>query len=157
MTILISHRGNLNGPELSLENHPNQIDLVIKAGFDCEIDLRIKNDDFFLGHDEPIYKISMDWLVERNQSLWVHCKDFRSLEKLQESNNSINYFWHQTDDFTITSKGQIWTFPGKSLGRSSIAVLPESIKGSNLWSESNLRACFGLCTDFPEKYKTSLS
>ena len=29
------------------------------------------------------------------------------------ADKSLNYFWHQTDDFTLTSHGYIWTYPGK--------------------------------------------
>ena len=38
--ILISHRGNLDGKELSFENRPDYIDKAIRHGFDVEIDIR---------------------------------------------------------------------------------------------------------------------
>ena len=38
----------------------------------------------------------------------------------------FNFFWHQKDDFTITSQGFIWCFPGRVLDGKAIAVLPET-------------------------------
>ena len=37
--LLISHRGNLNGPDKKFENHPKYIQNAIKKGFDVEIDI----------------------------------------------------------------------------------------------------------------------
>ena len=38
MTAFISHRGNLKGKDLNLENSPQQIEKVIKKGYECEVD-----------------------------------------------------------------------------------------------------------------------
>ena len=43
--ILISHRGNINGPSKD-ENNPIRIEDVILQGYDVEIDLRILNSEF---------------------------------------------------------------------------------------------------------------
>ena len=58
----------------------------------------------------------------------------------------INCFWHQNDDITLTSKGYIWTYPGKQPIQSSIAVMPE------LYND-NLTNCIGICSDHVEDYK----
>jgi len=63
------------------------------------------------------------------------------LEKIK-----AHYFWHQEDDYTITSEGYIWTYPGKKLFNKSICVLPETHDYKNL-------NCLGICSDFIEKYK----
>ena len=39
---IISHRGNIEGPNSSTENFPDQINDCINRGYDVEIDLRIK-------------------------------------------------------------------------------------------------------------------
>ena len=62
--ILISHRGNIDGKILETENHPDYIDKAISLGYDVEIDIWMVNGVFFLGHDEPQYKIILDWLSE---------------------------------------------------------------------------------------------
>ena len=38
------------------------------------------------------------------------------------------------DDVTITSKGYLWTFPGKKIFKKSICVLPEKTNYKNLSS-----------------------
>ena len=37
---LIAHRGNIDGPNPSKENHPEYIESAIVDGYDVEIDLR---------------------------------------------------------------------------------------------------------------------
>ncbi|NBW15355.1 MAG: hypothetical protein EBR82_45905 [Caulobacteraceae bacterium] len=142
---LISHRGNLNGKFLKSENLPEQIDYCISIGFDVEIDIRLIENKFYLGHDEPQYKIDYEWIKKRQDKLWVHCKDLNSLFKLNEYQNDINYFWHQEDDCTLTSKNFIWTYPGKDLDKNSIAVLPELYY--NIIDIKKLN-CYGICSDF---------
>ena len=89
---LISHRGNINGKNELLENNPDYIEAALSKGYDVEIDLWIDNDGFYLGHDEPTYPITLDWLVERSLKLWVHCKDLKTIEELKrlEYENGIN-------------------------------------------------------------------
>ena len=73
--ILISHRGNLLGPVPEEENTPNYIDKAISEGFDVEIDVWFKDKTWYLGHDYPTYKIEINWLLEREPKLWIHCKN----------------------------------------------------------------------------------
>jgi hypothetical protein len=145
--ILISHRGNINGRNEVLENDPNYIDIALSSGFEVEIDIWTIDNKLFLGHDEPKYNIELNWISERYEKLWIHCKNIESLLILKKSNYYLNYFWHQSDDITLTSKGFLWTFPGKQLTEYSIACMPE-IKKFN-----NIDISFGICSDFIEKYK----
>jgi hypothetical protein len=149
--LIISHRGNLEGPDSVIENHPNQIDLCIsKYSMQVEIDLRIINGNYWLGHDEPIHKIDLDWLKLRSNFLWIHCKDIETLCTLRNDPDpqKLHYFWHQEDDYTITSKGYIWAYPGKEMPIQtySIAVMPEI----HCNDYSNY---YGICTDYPEQFK----
>lgn len=107
----ISHRGNLFGVDPDKENHPEQIDLVLRRGFDCEIDVRCHEGNLYLGHDEPTHLIDANWLQRRYDHLWVHAKDREALFTLQQI-SGLNYFWHQEDEYTMTSKGWIWCYPG---------------------------------------------
>lgn len=141
---LIAHRGLLEGPDKSLENDPTQIHLSLLKGFDCEIDFWFIDQEFFLGHDGPTYSIKSDFLHQ--PGLWIHAKNLEALYWL--SNTNLNYFWHQEDNFTLTSKGYIWTYPGKELTDKSISVMPE-------WNDPNLQNlnlnCFGICSDYINK------
>lgn len=145
---LIAHRGNVNGPVLSDENNPEYVDSAIKLGYDVEIDLRLEEHKFYLGHDEPQYYVPMTWLVSNQNNLWIHCKDLNSLNCLSNSPINFNYFWHQEDDFTLTSQNYIWTYPGKQYSLRSVVVLPEN--NIPLSEFKNLKDfdCYGICSDY---------
>ena len=67
---IISHRGNINGPLPEKENRPSYIDSAIQLGYEVEVDLRIVNNEFWLGHDTSQYKIDITWM--RLRRLWLH-------------------------------------------------------------------------------------
>jgi len=143
---LISHRGNINGKIESYENEPNYIDIAISKGYDVEIDLWIINNKLYLGHDEHQYGIDFRWIRDRITKLWIHCKNIDALIYLNEIDYDINYFWHQEDDFTLTNNNYIWTYPGKTLTKLSIAVLSESDSVVDF-------NCYGICSDYIQNYK----
>jgi|TARA_B100000959_G_C14826137_1_gene559891 hypothetical protein len=58
----------------------------------------------------------------------------------------IHCFWHQKDDVTLTSKGYMWTYPGKLLTDNSITVLPEI-------NNDIPKKCLGICSDYIVNYK----
>jgi len=140
---LIAHRGLTHGPDLDLENHPDQIIKSLAHGFDCEVDVWYVSEQWYLGHDYPKYQILDNFL--NRPGLWIHAKNLDALLKLQEYNN-LHYFWHQTDHYTLTSQGIIWTYPGYLLTKNSIMVMPE-------WHDSSFASlknanCLGICSDF---------
>lgn len=147
--IIISHRANLDGINKDTENNPNQILKCLDYGFDVEIDVWSIGDKFFLGHDEPQYEI--DYTFLQNDKLWCHAKNNESLKKMID-NKKINCFWHQNDDYTLTSKNFIWVYPNKQLVDNSIAVMPENTN----YSVENLKRCYAVCTDKPIYYKNLL-
>ncbi len=142
--VLISHRGNIDGRIPSRENHPDYIAEAIKDGYEVEIDVWFTSDGWYLGHDEPQYKIKTEYLF--NQKLWMHCKNAAALEKLNKWNN-VKYFWHANDDYTLVSNGIVWVYPGKQALKNSIYCMPE-------WGHNgDLSICYGICTDEILKYK----
>ena len=144
--ILISHRGNLNGKS-NMENRPGHINKALWQGFDVEIDVWYIDDEFWLGHDIPQYKIEENFL--ENPRLWCHAKNIDTLYKMT-SNSLIHSFWHQDDDVTLTSRGYLWTYPGKQLTEKSICVLPEfEDKKSKVILPKNVA---GICSDFIVKF-----
>ena len=139
---LIAHRGLINGPDINLENRPEQILKSLDDDYDCEIDLWIVNSDFYLGHDNPQYPINPKFLD--NFGLWIHAKNLSALRWLTTTN--LEYFWHQEDNFTLTSHNYIWTYPGKELTQRSICVMPE-------WEDPTLQNvkqfnCYAICSDY---------
>ena len=53
---------------------------------------------------------------------------------------NIHCFWHQEDDVTLTSRGYMWTYPGKKLFYNSICVMPQK----PLLEKNYL----GICSDY---------
>jgi hypothetical protein len=145
--IYIAHRGNTNGRFESHENEPTYLDMAIKKGFDIEVDIWYIDNHLYLGHDKPDYGIDFRWIRDRLPKLWIHCKNLDALFFFKNCGYDINYFWHQEDDFTITSMGYFWTFPGKELTTNSIAVMPETKEFNNI------HTAYGICSDFLEKIK----
>jgi hypothetical protein len=141
--IYISHRGNLDGPNPSQENNPVYIEQAINEGFSVEVDFRIKDGRLYLGHDEPQYEISFQWLQVLYRNLWIHCKDKEAFNFALSK--SLHCFWHNIDDYTITSEGYVWAYPGKEpAGRYCILVMPDTV-----WPEEKIHDfdCLGLCSD----------
>lgn len=145
MPILIAHRGNMEGPSSEYENKPNHVFGVLR-GYDdihVEIDVWRIRDELFLGHDSPRYKINDNFLMEGR--LWCHAKNSAAFEYMLNI-PLIHCFWHQEDDFVVTSRGYLWTYPGKPLLKNSICVLPEQ-------SNQDPAPAVGICSDFIERYR----
>lgn len=148
--IYIAHRGLFKGPDKNLENHPGQVMLALEQGYQCEIDVRLVNNKFYLGHDEPLYEIDEYWL--RDSNLWIHCKDKESLHWFYKCTFwSYNYFWHENDQYTLTSKGFVWTHPNSDLLSTSIMVMPEHV--DNTLNNAIEAKCFAICSDYVEIIK----
>ena len=147
--IYISHRGNLTGPNPEFENQPGYIEQAIAQGFDVEVDLWVNESGIFLGHDGPKYQVPTEWLVDRTNQIWVHCKNTQALNFSLK--NELHCFFHNIDDYTITSRGYVWAYPGKaSTSTKCIKVLPEfSGEMNSDWSAQYS----GTCSDFVEDLK----
>jgi len=146
--ILISHRGNINGPNPKEENKPSYIAAAITKGYDVEVDFWFEDGRFILGHDEPQYEIPLDFMESFYRKLWIHCKNTAALSKLVEIDRIgayLNYFWHEDDKVVLTSQGYMWTNPGTYI-QGGIAVLPEIKK-------DKLEGRLGVCSDYIINYK----
>jgi len=143
---LISHRGNLNGPNKERENHPDYIYEAIQAGYDVEIDIWFVDGKFKLGHDEPQYDFPFDLFSNFYTKLWIHCKNLEALSQLNnlDSNGSkLNYFFHENDLGVLTSKGYIWS---TNQCERAVLVMPETFN-----HETN-KNTFGVCSDYIKNY-----
>ena len=134
---LISHRGNLKGPDTSTENKPSQIMKALAAGYDVEVDVWYQDDQYWLGHDRPQYETSLSFL--KNPRLWCHAKNLKALENMLKYD--VHCFWHQTDDYVLTSKGFIWTYPNKTICSKSVIMCNDKHNFVDL-------NCYAICTDY---------
>lgn len=151
MKKLIAHRGNISGPNID-ENKPEYLIKTMNKGFFVELDLWFVNNILYLGHDKPQYIIKYSFLLDNKDKIFIHCKNIEALHYCLEKNDNLEFFFHDSDDCVLTSKGNIWTFPGKKLTDKSICVMPEKIK-----SDYNLNICHGICTDYVLKYKSKVA
>ena len=140
--ILISHRGNVDGVNLERENTQSYIQEAIDLGYDVEIDVRYINNKFWLGHDGPDYEVEFDWLHDRKDNLWIHCKNFESLSELVDTD--LKVFYHLQEDYTIISDKHIWAHNLENVNKKCIIPL---IDKSDImdWTPTQV---YGVCSDY---------
>jgi hypothetical protein len=143
---LISHRGNLTGPNPERENSQLYIQEALSKEFDVEIDVWVVNSKIYLGHDTPQYNVNKTWLYLYKNNLWIHCKNIEAVNYFSSKLKLFNYFWHENDTLTLTSKNYIWAYPGKQPIKASIAVMPEIYN-------DDVSQCLGICSDYIQNYK----
>jgi hypothetical protein len=137
----IAHRGNTNGKS-KLENNPDYIKNTIALGYDVEIDIWCLENKYYLGHNFPEYPVTELFIHEILQNAWFHCKNLESLYYLSKV-KGCKYFWHEDDDFTLTSSGHIWTYPGKKITELSI-IVDLDIPKISLYTVIP----YGICSDY---------
>ena len=138
---LIAHRGNTKGPNAKFQNRPEYILAAAYRGYDVEIDVWYVDKKWFLGHDKPLYEVEKEFF--KNEQLWCHAKNLEALQRLNALN--AHCFWHQEDDYTLTSRGHIWTYPGKKTCTNGVIVIKDK--------ETTLKMCenneiYGICSDY---------
>jgi len=139
--IIISHRGNLYGPDKENENKPEQIQKVLNLGYYVEIDVWMADNKLYLGHDYPQYETNLSFL-KSNDRIICHAKNIDALEILIIED--IHCFSHDQDDVVLTSKNWLWVYPNKKITKNSICVLPELC-------DNPINDCKGICTDYVYK------
>lgn len=142
---IISHRGNLDGTSSSrTENTINSIQAALQAGFDVEVDIWRKDDVLWLGHDHPQYYLFSSEMLD-DKRIWFHAKNLDALQYMSRHHPNSNFFWHQNDDYTLTSMGKIWTYPNKPICSESIIVALDKEQIDSAIEHG----AYGICTDDP--------
>lgn len=134
---IISHRGNLTGRAIDRENSPDYIKEAVDAGFDVEVDVWMVGSDLFLGHDEPQYPTTVDYL--KSLPLWCHAKNVDALVEMRK--HGLRSFWHDVDVFTLTSTNEIWCYANVQCDHGIMVCLGKP--------ENSPAPKYGVCTDFP--------
>ena len=149
---IIAHRANIGGSNFEVENKLFSIKTCIDKGFDVEIDIRYKNGELYLGHDCAKDVIPKKELDSIKGNSWIHCKNLEAISFFNEIDEGFNYFWHQEDSYTLTSKGFIWTYPGKELTKKCICVMPELNYAIDKLKILNNLEISGVCSDYPDMF-----
>ena len=164
---IISHRGNLWGPNPETENTEEAIEYALERGFEVEIDLWYDSGKFWLGHDGPRYDFSLDklqiWSIIAN--IYVHCKNVSALQLMMELDFidhtifPILPFFLDIDSCILLGNNYIWVHPNNVNDvdinhlEKCIAVLP---KCKSIHADINLKNWGGICTDYPEDVRNNL-
>lgn len=129
----------MNGRCPDEENSPTHLMNAISAGFDIEADIWWWTDELWLGHDEPVWRLSETLLEEIKDRAWLHCKNLEAVQRLMDTD--YHWFWHEEDKVTLTSKGRLWCFPGYEVEGGIMVDHGQNIKSGLSIS--------GVCTDDP--------
>lgn len=151
--ILISHRGNITGRIPDSENRPSYIQDTITLGYDVEIDIRMKEGELYLGHDYAQYRVELGWLLEKRNKLWIHTKDFESLDLLIDK--GLKIFFHEQERQTIINNTNlIWSHDLGSVSSKSIIPLLdlESINEYGYLTQD----VYGVCSDYLQEVEALL-
>lgn len=138
--ILIAHRGNFDGKKPELENTKLHINNALAHGYDVEVDLWKIGNEFFLGHDRPEHRVEEEYLGYISLHTWFHAKNLEALEYLLLTNK--HGFFHDKDDYTLTTRGFIWAYSGKVVGKNGVACMPEMTKGFKIPANA-----YAVCSD----------
>ena len=166
--LLISDKGNTNGPNILSQNTPDYIDSTINLGYNVKIDLWYHNDKCFLGDDGPKTEINWDWIIKNSSYLWINCRTTNTFSFLLENAKSLNFFYNKSDVIAMTSQGLAWSSADNPHTKGTITQDADQIDGvlgicSNhvsKWSRQ-IAVCFYGDTGLPKKsiiknHKTNL-
>lgn len=144
--ILISHRGN-TGKHNSFadENKPGYIVNALQEHFFVEVDLRVFNNELFLGHDEPQFQITKEWLTRHDiaSGLLVHCKNVAALQFCMDYD--LMGFYHKSEEHVpVINSPWIWTHNLSDVVENSIVPL---LSHEEFLTRGNYKVA-GVCSDF---------
>lgn len=142
----ICHRGNVVGPVKELENNFGVLIQRDIQGFWVEVDVWYHDNNLWLGHDKPEYKITLEWLSSSKRRL-IHAKDGATLSYLQQEAGKqaldLHYFYHTDEDYVLSNKGLIICYPGKPLLPGSLCMMPEHAN----YTQDEMQNSFSVCSD----------
>lgn len=141
---LVSHRGNTSGQDVEFENTPEYLLRALELGYDIELDVWMRGDHIYLGHDQPerVSHTHALWRAPKDR-MWVHAKDLASLETFRVWR--YNVFWNDKDAYALTSYGNVWANYDQAGDENTVHMLRKG--------EATPIGCLGVCTDWPEDYR----
>jgi hypothetical protein len=158
--IKIAHRGNVSGPNPGRENTSKYIDEAIALGYIAEVDIWKVGDRLYMTHDCKLNdrtEINIEWLRSRINELIIHCKDIVALQYFAGQLDDWHYFWHQEDNYTLTSAQWIWAYPGQPMHKHSPKNIYDSVECTSICvmpelSNQDTSNFAGVCSDYIENY-----
>jgi hypothetical protein len=145
--LVISHRGNINGPKPEFENNPANIVGAMGRKLVCEIDVWLLNNQWYLGHDFPKYPVKWEWLNLHKAMLICHAKNVAAFEELLA--NRLHTFMHQNDPMVLTSHNYIVCMHYVGWPKNKAIVMCPELVSPTLFNAS---LPFAVCTDYPVRF-----
>lgn len=143
----ISHRGNINGRNINRENTIPYITEALSAGYGVEIDVWLVGNLIFLGHDAPLTRVGVEFL--KTEGLLCHAKNREALGYMLNI-KQMHCFWHQEDNYTLTSRAIPIVYPNCQPLQDSIVM--DKVEGINR-TLLNLNYNISVCSDYIEMYR----
>ena len=138
---LISHRGNVSVRNVELENSPDYILAALRVCDMVEVDAWVvRGSQLFFGHDGPQFACGFRFLHDYARRLLVHAKNVSMLDYVL-GHADLHGFWHEGDQYAMTSHGFIVTLPNNPLTSRSICMNPD------MYSFDDVVRCYGVCCD----------
>jgi hypothetical protein len=162
---IISHRGNLEGPNPKKENNPVAIHDAIELGYFVEVDLWDDGAKTFIGHDGPQYEIQFSDFS--GLPIFWHAKNLEAAHLAELERQT--WFAHDKDPYALVRTGKksnsrirrnipvLWGFPETLNDPNTICYMVDKIvviPGDEVYSFSFefLENIAGICTDYPIKW-----
>lgn len=140
----IAHRGNFQGQNRELENSFSYLEAALDSEYHIEVDIRYLDNNWWLGHDEPDYKVTEQQLDRLPWTrTWYHAKNFGALELLAQ--RGLNVFAHDNDKFALTSRGFYWTALREYENKNMVVMV--SNPTPKILQELKTRNVYGICCD----------
>lgn len=146
--IYIAHRGNIDGSKPELENSPAYINSAIDRGFFVEVDIWVHDGRIWSGHDTSQWGLNYPTLLDWRHRAYFHCKNTEALDFFSENRSLFTFFWHQEDQYTLTSNGYVWVYPNRTPTYNSIIVMPEKWMDVDILDQYQQKYdLYGVCSD----------
>ena len=110
---IIAHRADINNRSSRRESTKSSVKDCVDLGFNVEIDKRLFYGNLYLGHNRTEEIIKKQEPRKIKNKVWILRKNLKAF--FSQIQGDFNYFWHEEDSYTLTSKGYIWAYPGKEL------------------------------------------
>lgn len=127
---ILLHRGN-NGLDNLNENEISTINIRNAEGYAVECDIWFRDSKWYLGHDAPEYEVLDLEVFLTERSNLIHAKDGETFVKLvkycRERGFNNEIFYHTTEDYVLSTRGNIIVYPGKEIYSGSFCMMPENM------------------------------
>jgi hypothetical protein len=119
--LLISHRGNVDGMNPDRENSIPYINGALNLGFSVMVDVWFVGGTLALGNHRPQYGINAEFL--RNPQIICKARSAATLNALMDMD--LHCFANDRDDYSVTTEGYVWIYPGCASPPRGILYMPE--------------------------------